>query len=55
MSKQVVDECLINHLDLHKKHHFELTRLVAMLDWISAAYIGGTVLIFYFYLLFDYI
>ena len=48
MSKQHAEGCLIDQLDLHKKDHLELTRLVAKLDWISAAYIGGTILMFTF-------
>ena len=48
MSRQHDNDCLADHLDLHKMCHFELTRLVATLDSISAGYLGASVLMFAF-------
>ena len=48
MYQQYTDQSLINHLDSHKRNHFELTNLVATLDTISAGFIGPTVLMFTF-------
>ena len=48
MYEQYVNQSLINHLDSHRRNHFELTNLVATLDTISAGFIGPLVLMFTF-------